>query len=57
MITRMLIPGAGNDDPGAVDFAVATRRLQGESHFCPGRKTGHTAKLDAILMNDDRVRC
>ena len=55
MITRMLIPGAGNDDPGAVDFAVATRRLQGESHFCPGRKGGGTAKFYAFLVEDHRI--
>ena len=57
VVTGMFVAGTGNDHARAIHFAVPARRLQGESHLGPCRKTGHAAELDPIFVDDDRIRC
>ena len=56
VVAGMLVPRAGNHHARAIDLSVTPRRLQRQSHLCPRRKAGHTSKLNAILVNDNRVR-
>ena len=55
MVAGVFIPCAGNDNTRAVHFPIVTRR-QSNRHFRPWREGRGGAKLDAIFMNDDRVR-
>ena len=53
VIAGVLAAGAGDDDAVAVDGAVTSRGLKGQSHFCPGRERGGTAEFDSAFVNKD----
>ena len=55
MIAGVLVAGARNNHPVAVNFAVVPRGLQRQGHFRPGRETGGAAKFYAVFVEYDRV--
>ena len=55
MIAGVLVAGAGDDNPRAVDLAAVARRLQGHGHLRPLGEGRGAAKLYAVFVDDHRV--
>jgi len=46
-----LLPGTGDDDPGALEPAVSRGDCKRHGHFRPGVERRGTAKFDAVSVD------
>ena len=55
VIAHVLVSRAGDHHTVAMHFPWLARRLQGQSHFGPGRKRSRTPKFDTVLVDNHRT--